>query len=115
MFYTHIIEHMFCIFYGGLSMIISEKDNRIDVICQFTRNAEIIPIKIRITDEDGVRQEYSIQAYKDTTPGQTNVQPNGVKVSPDNKIFLCKINTFNSSRQIKLFYNSHEHLWRLAE
>ena len=32
-------------------MTVKERDNRIDVICQHTRDGRIIPLKIRLKDE----------------------------------------------------------------
>ena len=35
-----------------------------DVICQHTIDARIIPLKIRIQDEDGEMQTYSVKGYR---------------------------------------------------
>lgn len=42
-------------------------DNRIDLICQHTMDGKVIPLKIRIRDEDGELQEYLVKSYRDTS------------------------------------------------
>lgn len=42
-------------------------DNRIDLICQHTMERNIIPIRMRLRDEDGELQEYTIKGYRDTS------------------------------------------------
>ena len=39
----------------------------IDVICIHYKNGTVVPYKVRLVDEDGMSQEYSIKKYKDTT------------------------------------------------
>ncbi len=90
-----------------------ERDNRIDVICQHTRSAKIIPIRIRITDEDGEIQNYSIQSYKDISrPGEYQL-PNMVRVERFDYIFECRILVFGNLKTIKIMYNCRENLWRI--
>lgn len=38
-------------------------DNRIDLICQHTMDGKIIPMRMRLRDEDGELQEYTIKGY----------------------------------------------------
>ena len=45
--------------------VIQEKNTLADVICQHKIDGRIIPIKIRILDEDGEYQVYNIRSYKD--------------------------------------------------
>ena len=40
---------------------------KIDVICQHTKEGDIIPLRIRLVDEDGMLQTYNIKSYKDRT------------------------------------------------
>lgn len=42
---------------------ILQKNAFVDVICQYTTKGEIIPLRIRIHDEDGVYQTFVIKAY----------------------------------------------------
>ena len=47
--------------------VIQEKYTLADVICQHKTDGTIIPLKIRITDEDGEYQVYNIKSYKDVS------------------------------------------------
>lgn len=40
-------------------------DNRIDLICQHTVEGKIIPLRMRLRDEEGELQEYSVKGYRD--------------------------------------------------
>ena len=85
----------------------------IDMICQHNSDGSIIPIKIRMEDDDGMMQEYKVQAYKDlqykgNTPDVSRIQSSGVFP------FDVKIESFGRERTLKLFYNSYEHTWTLA-
>ena len=46
----------------GLTM-----EKSIDLICQHTMEGVIIPLRIRLRDEDGELQEYTIKGYRDTS------------------------------------------------
>ena len=94
-------------------MTVKERDNRIDVICQHTRDGRIIPLKIRVKDEDGEFQSFTIQAYSDLThPGKYTLG-NGVEVSGCNiKTYERKIDVFGVEKVVRIFYNASENLWR---
>ena len=47
--------------------VIQEKNTLADVICQHKIDGSIIPLKIRILDEDGEYQVYNIRSYKDVS------------------------------------------------
>ena len=42
-------------------------DNKIDFICQHTMDGAVIPLRIRLRDEDGELQEYTIKGYRETS------------------------------------------------
>ena len=37
----------------------------VDVICQQNRDGTMIPLRVRLTDEEGATQTYTIKEYKD--------------------------------------------------
>ena len=88
----------------------------IDMICQHKADGTIIPMKIRMLDEDGAYQEYKIRAYKDLTyRGNVFEMPDVGKVHSQGIYpFECKIECFGQVRVIKLFYNSYDHTWKLS-
>ncbi len=89
-------------------------EQRIEVICQFKTNALIIPIKIRVVDEDGEFQDYVIKAYKECPLGEDLILPNGVHVRRHLRTFECKIVTFGSIKNIKIYFDAQECLWKLS-
>jgi len=43
------------------------RENRIDLICQHTTEGKIIPLKIRLKDEDGEQQEFTVRGYREAS------------------------------------------------
>lgn len=73
-------------------------DNRIDLICQHTMEGKIIPMRMRLRDEEGELQEYTIKGYRDTSEvGLTS--------------FECKIVVHDTMRLINIF-SSDCKVWR---
>lgn len=96
--------------------MISDGNKNIDMICQHKADGTIIPMKIRMLDEDGAYQEYKIRAYKDLSyKGKVFNMPDvGILQSSGIYPFECKIESFGRERVITLFYNSYEHTWKLS-
>ena len=93
----------------------SYSEKVVDVICQHTRDFKIIPMRVRIQDEDGEFHNYNIKSYKDVTPHDGYLLPNGVKVTSGHWTFECKILVFDTLRVIKLFYNPRDNAWTIAK
>lgn len=93
---------------------ILEKHKRIDVICQHCCNGLIYPIRLRLTDSDGLRQEYTIREFIDKTIYTDLQLPNGIKIARSNIWkFDCKVTVFEHDRWISILYNASENVWRL--
>lgn len=88
--------------------------NFIDVICQHTKEGDIIPLRIRLEDEDGIMQTFNIKGYKELTSKGRYVSPYGTIVHSHTWSFICKIQVLNSIKEVELFYNSNDNLWRLT-
>lgn len=88
-------------------------DKFADVICMHKRDGTIIPIKIRIEDDDGEFQTYKIKAYKDLTHYGNCTLPNGISISNYMWEFECKIEIFNIEKRIILHYNIRDNSWRV--
>lgn len=69
------------------------ENNKIDFICQHSMDGSIIPMRIRLRDEDGELQEYTIKGYRD-------------KSEHNMKIFECKIIVFNTAKLVTIFCSS---------
>lgn len=79
-------------------------DKPVDMICQFTRDCEIIPIKFRLEGKDGELQEYKILGYRqaDTGLGQKN---NSIRA------FDCAVMVYGQKKVIRLNYIENEFQW----
>lgn len=94
---------------------IGEQDIKADVICQHGRDGTIVPLKIRIVDDDGEYQTYQIRAYKVLAGNGKYTMPNGVSAINNIWKFECKIVVFNSEKIIQLLYNASDNYWRVME
>lgn len=93
---------------------LTENNNFIDVICQYTTDGRVIPLKIRVKDEDGVYQTFMIKAYKELSHPGAYKSPYGTLSHSRNWSFECKIQVFNIIKQITLCFNSEDNLWKIT-
>ena len=94
---------------------IIEQENKVDVICQHSRDGTIIPMKLRVADEDGEFQTYLIRSYKDIT-NYGEVDNHKVATAIYHIwTFDFVILVFGRERRIRLLYNSFENLWRTVD
>ncbi len=90
------------------------RNKAIDVICQHTKDGNMIPLKLRIQDEEGEFQSYAVKGYKDCSHKGNYTTPNGIISTSTIFPFECKINVFGTMKVIEIYYNSAENLWRLS-
>ena len=93
---------------------IFEENKTIDVICQHTRDGRLIPLRIRLVDEDGENHVYSVKEYRDySTHGSFQI-PEGLMVTNTIFPYELKISTFGILRTIRVYYNCGSCTWSLA-
>ncbi|MCR5639893.1 MAG: hypothetical protein K6G04_00920 [Lachnospiraceae bacterium] len=80
----------------------------LDVICQHKQNGDIIPLKIRLQDEDGEYQAYTVKAYRCTNLNKT-INPQRQSVVT----FECKITAFGREHVIGISYSFADGLWKV--
>ena len=85
-----------------------------DVICQHNCDGGIIPLKIRITDDDGEFQTYKIKAYKNLTHCSKSTLSSETNLIDHIWKFECKIEVFGRERRINLMYNAYDNKWRVS-
>ena len=85
-----------------------------DVIAQHTRQGELIPLKIKISDEDGEEQTFAVKGYRRLNAGGTVMLPNEVNVLSHIRYFQCKIEVFGVSKIVDLSYNFNEEAWYMC-
>ena len=95
-------------------MSVDINNKNIDVICMHTMDAQIIPLKIRLKDEDGMYQTFLIREYKDLSSKGCYTLGNGIMVNGIDIIsFEIKIQVFNQLKTMKISYHKRENVWRL--
>jgi len=90
------------------------RDKFVDVICQYTKDGHIIPLRVRLQDDDGLYQVYSIKSYKELSHAGEHMTPYGTIVHTPNWNFLCQVQVFNKLINIELFFNGSDHVWRIV-
>lgn len=80
----------------------------LDVICQHKKDGNIIPLKIRLQDEDGEYQAFSIKSYRCTNLNKA-VDP----MHNPTLFFECKIIAFGQERLIGISFSFHDGLWKI--
>ncbi len=91
-----------------------EKLREVDVICLNSSDGTIIPMRVRMTDDDGLRQAYNIKEYRDLSHQGTRTTPDGVYVTNNTLIYECKILVLDRIRTIRLYFDSSEMIWRMV-
>lgn len=86
------------------------REGDIDVICQHCKDGSIIPIKIRIQDEEQEYQIYRIKSYKELSMDTVKL-PNEAMVTSNILRFDCKIEVFGIAKRIILHYNKSQVKW----
>ena len=89
-----------------------KSEQTVDVICQHKQDGTIIPIKIRLKDEDEAYQEFVVKAYEVLSRPDQYKLPSQIMVAGHRWEFECKIVVLERERRIKLLYNACEGRWR---
>lgn len=87
----------------------------IDVICQHSTDGTIIPLRVRLSDENGERQTLNIEGYRDLSHQGTRAMPDGVYVTNNTLVFECKIIVHNQTRKINLYYEPSSLIWKMTD
>ncbi len=83
----------------------------VDVILQHNTNGTIIPLRLRFTNNDGERTEYTIRGYKDLSGQATRTMADGVYVTSSDLVYYCKLVVNNQQRYIYLHRNPNGSSW----
>ncbi|MCQ2082617.1 MAG: hypothetical protein MJZ11_13260 [Lachnospiraceae bacterium] len=94
--------------------VIAENNQFIDVICQYTKTGMIIPMRLRIQDSDGLYHVYNVKGYKELTSAGEYKTPYGTISHSPNWRFSCKIQVFDKYKDVELFFNGKDNLWKIV-
>ncbi len=86
----------------------------VDLICCHGMQGEVTPIRLRVKDEDGQYQSYTIKEYRDLSHQGTRIMPDGVYVTDHTLIFECKIAVFGQERKVRLYSNEPYLSWKMT-
>ncbi|MCR5054682.1 MAG: hypothetical protein K6A69_07560 [Lachnospiraceae bacterium] len=86
----------------------------VDVICQFSADGHIMPIKIRTQDEEGEYQTFVIKQFKQVSLSTSETQHDGIYTSTDSIVFDCCITVFNVKRIIRLYFDKRYAVWHMT-
>ena len=82
----------------------------LDVIAQFNKDGSIIPLKIRLYDEDGELQSYKVKSVRQRYVNSTDAPVNYHII-----IFDCKINAFGHDKIVSISYSHADRLWKILD
>ena len=85
---------------------------KLDVICEHKADGEIIPLRIRIRNEEGEYLAFSVREYRDLSHRGNYTTGDGVFVSNNTLVFECRIEVFGSKKTVRLYYDVHRSRWR---
>ena len=91
------------------------KGNPIDVICQHSRDGTIVPLKIRVLDEDGEYQAYSIQGFREEERRGGITSVDGRYMNTHIIAYTCQIRSFGTKRTIRLYYDEGSRIWEIGK
>ncbi|MCR5272148.1 MAG: hypothetical protein K6E13_04095 [Lachnospiraceae bacterium] len=94
-------------------VISQHRENFITVICQHNPDGSVIPRRIKILDEDGEYQTYTIHAYKVLDNTNKVRLPSEVWVSSSIVNYECKITVFETEKRLRLIYRKYDGKWIL--
>ena len=102
-------ECMFCntCVVMNMGIVMTQREKLVEVICQHTKEQEIIPIKLRIQDEDKACQDYMIKSS--VCLEKTIGYYTGIKRWK----FECLIEVFGKMKTILLYYDNKDHIWSM--
>ncbi len=82
-----------------------------DVICLHYRDGGIIPLRFRITDEDGEQHTYTIKDYRDVSGRGAYVTRDGIYVTDRMLVYECRIVVLGQLRRVRLYYHRGKDVW----
>ena len=82
----------------------------LDVIAQHNKDGSIIPLKIRLHDEDGELQSYKVKSVR-----QRYVNSAEAPADYHIVIFDCKINAFGRDKIVSISYSYADRLWKVLD
>ncbi len=91
------------------------KDRKLDVYCLFRNDGIVLPIRIRLFDDDGERQDFAVHRYKLIDGSGTACIPSSEIFQRGTVTFDCEIEVFGIRKVLRLLYTATDMQWRLLQ
>lgn len=76
----------------------------VDVIALYTKEGKVIPLRLRLIDEEGERREFTIRSYRQIEVNDTKTMSDGMYVTANTLAFECYIDVAGIKRLIRLYW-----------
>ena len=91
------------------------KLRNVDVIVTHYKDGHVVPNKIRMIGDEGLRETYVIVRFRDLSHRGTHITPDGVDVDNCTLIFDCIINMHGIERLVHLYNNPPHQEWFISD
>jgi hypothetical protein len=85
----------------------------VDVISVHYKDGQVVPLRIRVEDEDGEEHTYSIKDYKDLSGRGAYTTSDGIYVTDRILHFECRIVVLGQIRRLRLYYHRNTEIWTI--
>ncbi len=89
----------------------------VDVIALHKKDNTIIPLRIRLIDEEGVVREFTIKQYRFIENKDGQSLPDGMYINSRMYAFECYIEVAGMRRLVRLYYKPDKHYggWTMTD
>ncbi len=77
----------------------------VEVLALHKKDGKIIPVRVRMIDENGEPQEFKIKQYKDVSGLGARAMPDGMHICDSLCAYECYIEVNGMRRLIRLYYH----------
>lgn len=79
--------------------------DKIDLICMHSKEGDVQPLRLRVTDEEGILRVFSVKDFRDLSHHGARTMPDGVCVSDKTIILECKIEINGQDKIVRIYSN----------
>ena len=88
--------------------------NNTDVICEIKSDGDVIPMRFRILNDEGIYEDYTIRGYRRALRKDAYTTQDGLTVCNKDKVFECRIISDGNYRTVRLYFNKDNLKWRIG-
>ena len=84
-----------------------------DVICEMKPGGEIIPMRFRIVNDDGLYEDYTVRGYRRGKRG-AYTSPDGLAVCNKDIVYECRVLVDDIYKTVRLYFDTDSLKWRVG-